>query len=333
MVEPRHALAALVGTVLLATSRGAEPPAPGDRPLATLGAAVLRESNFERFATAAFSPEQLAAIQSQPDARQKAITAWLDLRVQAAKARKDGIDQLPTFQKALELMGMKLLVRDMIERNRPRLARPADIPGTAIAQYYHAHPERFQLPSGSGANNRQPLEQVRTEIVDELVRERNSRFHRTFLAELQVEMDFRQTNEAHPEASLLAPNAVPAKTVIAILGTVPITEADFHWFLKDAYRAEQRQQAFSRPGARQRMLASFLNMRLMAAKARKLALDQTATHRAALELAELRLLAEFLQERDRMTPWSVPGATEEERAGAFRDYLHRLRTEMELTSP
>ena len=331
MVEPRHALVLLVGTVLLATTGGAEQPAPVERPLATLGSVVLRESDFERFTMAAFSAEQVARIRIQPDARQEAIDAWLDLRVQAAKARKDGIDQRATFQKALELMDMKLLVRSMIDRNRPRLTKPADVPAAEIAQYYHAHPERFQVPPGSGANGRQPLDEVRIEIAKQVARERNSRFHRTFLADLRAEMGFRQTNEAHPEASLLDTNAVPAETTIAFIDATPLTEADFRWFLKDAYRAEQRQQAFSQPSARRRMLADFLNMRLMAAKATKLGLDKTKPHRAALELAELRLLAEFLLERDGMTPWKVPGANEEERAKAFRRYLDRLRAEVDLT--
>jgi hypothetical protein len=331
MVEYKHTIAALMGTLLFASCRLTGPVASADPPLATLGQVILRESDFERFMRSAFPTNLAAGIRARPDARQEAIEAWLDVMVQAAKARKEGIDRLPTFQKALELMDMKLLVQDLIARNRAGLAKPTDLSEAEIQQYYHSHPNHFQFPPGSGANGRQPLQDVRNEIAKQLVLERNSRFHRTFLEDLRAEMNFRQTDDAHPEASLLDPKAVAAGTTIAFIGAVRITEADFQWFLKDAYRAEQRQQAFSRPAARQRLLADFLSMRLMEAKATKLGLNKTAQHRAELELAELRLLTEFLLERDGMTPWKLPGTTDEERAEAFRNYMNRLRSEMGLT--
>jgi hypothetical protein len=331
MVEIRHSLATLALGLLLARSATAEPPAVDQRPLARLGTVVLCESDFERFAASAFSAEQIAGLQDQPEARQAAIAAWLDLRVQAAKAHKDGIDQRETFQKALELMEMKLLVRAMMERNRPHLATSVDVSAAEIEQYYKQHPKRFQLPPKSGTAAREPLADVRARIANQLVRERNSGFHRAFLAQLRSGLDFVQTEQARPQASLLDSDAVAKDATIAFIGGIPVTEEEFRWFLKDAYRAEQRQQAFSAPGARRKMLDDFLTMRLMAAEARKQNLDQNASHRDALEVAELRLLTEFLLERDNMTPWKLPGKTQQERVGNFRKYLDELAIELEFT--
>jgi hypothetical protein len=331
MVEIRHPLTTLTLCLLFAGSARSEPSAVDDRQLARLGTVVLCESDFKHFATSAFSAEQIAGFWNQPEARQAAITAWLDLRVQAAKARKDGIDQRETFQKALELMEMKLLVRAMMDRNRPHLATPGNISAAEIEQYYQQHPKRFQRPSQSGGIGREPLQDVRARIANHLARERNSGFHRAFLAQLRNQLDFRQTEHARPEASLLDSDAVAKQTTIAFIGGIPVTEDEFRWFLKDAYRAEQRQQAFSPPGARRIMLDDFLTMRLMAAEARKLKLHQDAPYRDALEVAELRLLTEFLLERDNMTPWKLPGKTQQERVGNFRKYLDELAIELEFT--
>lgn len=320
MVDPRHTLTALAGWLLL-TGGIAASPAPADPALAAVGPTVLRESDFERFARAALPAGQAAAVRTRPEARRQAIDAWLDLAVQAAVARQRGIDRLPTFRKALELMEMKLLVRAMTDRIRPGLTTAADVSEAEIDRCRRAHPDRFQPP-------RQPPAEARGRIAAELARERNAAFHRQWLAGLRQELGFRQTPAARPEAPLPDDTAVAADATIAYIGATAVTEADFRWFLRDAFRAGQRQQAFAQPGARRRMLEDFLNLRLLEAKAVRLGIAGTTAHRDAMALAELRLLAEFLLERDGMNPWQVRGSPPAQRAAMAADYMRRLENEI-----
>lgn len=320
MVDPRHTLTALAGWLLLSGGSAAT-PAPDDPALASIGPTVLRASDFERFARAALPAGQAAAVRTRPEARRQALDAWLDLAVQAAVARQRGIDRLPTFRKALELMEMKLLAQAMTDRIRPGLATAADVSAAEIERCRRAHPDRFQSP-------RQPADEVRGRIAAELARERNAAFHRQWLAGLRRELGFRQTPAARPEATLLDDNAVAADATIAFIGATAVTEADFRWFLRDAFRAEQRQQAFARPDARRRMLEDFLNLRLLETEAVRLGIAGSAAHRDAIDLAELRLLAEFLLERDGMNPWQVRGAPPAKRAAMAADYMRRLENEI-----
>jgi hypothetical protein len=93
---------------------------------------------------------------------------------------------------------------------------------------------------------------------------------------------------------------------------------------------EQREQAFSRPGARIGMVKTYLNMRALEAYAWQLGLDKTPDYQAVIKFEEMKLLGEFLQERDKTTPWLLAGKTPEDKEAALKKHLASLRTEVGL---
>ena len=129
---------------------------------------------------------------------------------------------------------------------------------------------------------------------------------------------------------MLDEKAVSQDEVLAVVGGRPIFESDFRWFLKDALVATQRASAYSRPGARQSMLSSFLDMLVLEAKARRDGLDRSAEFSRERASMERKLLTEFMQQRDRAGPFCNCGGSSEERQRADREYFDRVRAEVGL---
>jgi parvulin-like peptidyl-prolyl isomerase len=208
-----------------------------------------------------------------------------------------------------------------------RRQEPGQLGDPVKSQFgYHV----LQLERRSSEGERQPLADVRDIITSRILADKQAAARQAYLEPLRAELGLKKTALAGTNVSLLDSSAIPPDAILATLGGVPLREADFQWFLKDAFRAEQRQSAFSRPEARSQLLASFLDLRVLEAKARKEGLDKGSRYQGACALMDMKLLAEFLQERDGTTPWKLPGATEEARSDAFRSYLGQLRTEMGL---
>ena len=78
------------------------------------------------------------------------------------------------------------------------------------------------------------------------------------------------------------------------------------------------------------MVQSYLNMKVLEARARQLGLNKTADYQAICKVEEMKLLGEFLQERDKTTPWQLPGATDAARMAALNTYMEKLRAEMKF---
>lgn len=417
-------------------SHPAEPPSSKpNNVLATLGGAEIRESDFDRFLQDGWPAEGSAEVRRNPVARKEALDAYLDLAVMAAKARKDGIDRTPVFQKARELMEMKILVKLFADRDRDRLSKSGSVTDKELRDYYNQHTDQFLAPPSftarqilvyvkgnpafpekglddagaaakarealgklragetwesaaktysddTGTNQRgglmenapfgyfppeveaalrrqklgqpggivksqfgyhvlqverrtaegerEPFEKVKETIARRISDEKSSAARKAYMDPIRAEMDLKETPAAARDVSLLDSSAVKPDEILATLAGAPIREADFQWFIRDAYRPEQRTYVFSRPGARREMLDSYLSMRVMEAKARKENLDKEPAFESACALMEMKLLAEFLQERDKTSPWRLPGATEAERMAALKKHANQLRTEMGL---
>ena len=122
---------------------------------------------------------------------------------------------------------------------------------------------------------------------------------------------------------------VESNAVLATLDGTPVLESDFQWFLKDAFRPEQRPYVFSQPGARLELLNGYLSMRALEAQARKDGLDRKADFIGRRHVMEDKLLAEFLLESDHMMPWQIGNDPEGRRV--LREYLDQMRSDMEFT--
>jgi len=175
-----------------------------------------------------------------------------------------------------------------------------------------------------------PLDEVKAILEAQLRDERAAGARASFMAPIQEEIGLHITKAGKSEASLLDRDAVPTDAVLATVGNRQVSESDFQWFLKDAWMPGQRMAAYSRPGARQGMLRSFLDMLVLEAKARKDGLEQSSGFQHARGEMEERLLLEFMQERDKTGPGCDCGNTEDERRATLRRYFDRTRAEVGL---
>jgi hypothetical protein len=174
-----------------------------------------------------------------------------------------------------------------------------------------------------------PFDRVKTEIAGELLAKRETTAAKVWMDSLRAEMRLVKTAAAD---SPFPSSAVDSAEVLATLGDKAIREEDFQWFVRDTYRPEQRTRVLQKPGARQALLQSYLDMRTLSEKAKQEGIHKQAAYTDAHYVMEMRLLAEFLQERDQTTPWTLSGANEEQRASALHDYLRRVRAEVGLVS-
>ncbi|MGC4088759.1 MAG: peptidylprolyl isomerase [Polyangiaceae bacterium] len=204
------------------------------------------------------------------------------------------------------------------------LHQPSDVIKTVFGYYVVEVSER--TPEGAV----RPFEQVSETLMQRRTEELRQKARLAFMSPIQRELGFSVSDAAKRDVSLLDENAIAPDQVLAQVAHRPVTEADFRWFCNDALMPSQRQSAFSRPGARQSMLDSFLDMRLLEAKARKDGLTQTPEFRARQVAANELLLLEFLQQRDKVGPAHERWNSDEERMRAERAYLDRVRTQVGL---
>jgi len=90
-----------------------------------------------------------------------------------------------------------------------------------------------------------------------------------------------------------------AEKPIASLGDEIISEHDFQRYLASAYLADEIALMRSDPSRRQAALDEYLDSLAIAAKARKLGIDQEERFKKAVELLDLKILAHLLTERYR----------------------------------
>lgn len=255
-----------------------------DANLASIGDTLITESQFKQYVRSGWANVSADEIRTNNSARDAALEGFFDLQVMVAKARQEGIEQETNFQKASELMEMKLLVKAITDRDRAKLL------------------ELAKDPSGAGK--------------------------REYMDAVNAEVGLKPTALATNDSPLVFTWLVESNAVLATIDGTPILESDFQWFLKDAFRPEQRPHVFGRPGARKSLLNGYLSMRALEAKARKDGLDKETAFTDNRAVMNDKLLVEFLQERDKTTPWLLPGETPQEKEIAFKEYLTKLRSEV-----
>jgi peptidyl-prolyl cis-trans isomerase C len=205
------------------------------------------------------------------------------------------------------------------------LGKPGEVVKTVFG--YHVLEVESRITEGTP----KPFEEVKGVITERLSQQRSVEARKAFMTPLWAEVGFAMTEAGKRPGNLLDDNAVALHEILAVVAGRNILEADFRWFLKDAFIPQQRQRAYSRPGARQSMLESFLDMSVLAAKARKDGMDRTPDFAHTRVLMEQDLLAEFMQERDKAGPFCQQcGQTDEERQLAQRKYFERVRAEVGL---
>ena len=205
-----------------------------------------------------------------------------------------------------------------------KLGMPGKLIKTVFGYYVFEVKERVVEPLPKA------FEDVKGVLNEQLTQERSASARQRFMTPIWAEVGFRLTDVGKLDVSLLDELAVPPSAVLAEVAGRPIRESDFRWFCKDALLPSRRVSAYSRPGARQSMLSSFLDMLVLEAKARKDGLDKLPDFRQQRMAMRDMLLFEFVQERDQVGPAHQRGKSDDELAQAQRAYLDHLRAEARL---
>jgi hypothetical protein len=175
-----------------------------------------------------------------------------------------------------------------------------------------------------------PFEEVKPVIATRLGDQQSAKARLLFMTPFQIEFAFEVTEAGRMDTSLFDKDAFPQDTVLALIGKKPVLESEFQWFLKDAFMPSHRVSVYNRPGARQGLLWSFLDMRLLAAKARKDGLHRLPSYLEDRGRMEERLLLEFMREREKLGPFCQCGDLFKDHQAVERPRLDKVRAEVGL---
>jgi hypothetical protein len=202
-----------------------------------------------------------------------------------------------------------------------RLQEPGRL-GEPVASALGWHVLLLERRTPEGA--RLPFSEARALLARRLQGERDAAAKESAMAPLRAQAGLRLRPAA---LEPFRPGSPTPTTVLATLGDQPLTEEDFGWFFRDAFRTPERKRILRNPGARPALVAAFLDLRALAVLARRSGLDREPSFTRLLESQEASLLAEFQRERDGMNLWQLPGTTEAEKAAAQKAYFDRIRRE------
>ena len=204
------------------------------------------------------------------------------------------------------------------------LGKPGEVIKTTFG--YHV----VQVESRILDRTPEPFERVEAILTERLSQARAAEARKAFIDPIANEVGFTLREAGRREVPLLDEGAVAPDEILAEVAGKKVLESDFRWFLKDALIPEQRMAAYSRPGARQGMLGSFLDMLILEAKARRDGLDKTPGFVHSRDMMEQSLLVEFMQERDKAGPFCQCEETVEARKESERRYFANTRAEVGL---
>ncbi len=128
-------------------------PAKEDKVLATLGTSVVRESDFELFLNVSLPEQQRAQVMMMPGAREQYLKRFLDYKILAAKARKEGIAKGPDFAKKMQLMEMQVLIQSLFDRDGAALKDKSAVKDEDVKAFFDKHPEKFMTPESFNARH------------------------------------------------------------------------------------------------------------------------------------------------------------------------------------
>lgn len=427
------AIALLLGAIAVLHGR----TTPSDRVVARVGSAEVTMSTFERYLAERQAAVDLAAMRRDPSALEQALNDYLDELAVEARAKRLRIESEPKYQKAVELLNLKLLARLMTEHQRSRILQMTRVSSEEVRNYYNSHGGEFleeprftarlllvyvlgnpafpeqglsdaaarrrvmqalaalragkswetvaKTFSDDGATRnqgglvtdrqfgyfakeveaavrsqpigktgvpiksdfgyhlvqveartlegaRRPFESVQGLIEERLTQEKASRARTELMAPFFSRTRFGLKDTGRTKASLLDPTAVREDAVLAEIQGKPVLEADFQWFLKDAFLPSQRLAVFSRPSARMELLESYLDMRVLSAVAKEEKLDMSGEFKRLRADGQQKILREFVEQRDLAGPFSKSHDPKEDPRTSERRYLDGLRKEAHISA-
>ena len=136
-----------------AKSAKAKAKAPVDALLATIGDEKVRQSDFELFLDTTLNDQQKMQLQFMEGARDQYLARFLEFKILAAKAKKEGFQNQPLHAKKLAIMDMQLLIQALMDRDGPALQAKLTLSDAEVKAYFDAHPDKFKTPETFSARH------------------------------------------------------------------------------------------------------------------------------------------------------------------------------------
>lgn len=114
--------------------------------LAKIGNDPIYQSDFDLFLANVFTNEQRQRIQSIRGGIEQYLNQFLDLKVLAAKAKKEGFDKKPDYINKASIMQMQLLTQALMERDITAIEAKITVTDNEAKTYFDAHKEKFNTP-------------------------------------------------------------------------------------------------------------------------------------------------------------------------------------------
>jgi peptidyl-prolyl cis-trans isomerase C len=124
----------------------AKPAVKKDTVLATINGKPVMESEFLLFLDMAYNPQQRMQIGMVEGAMEQVQEQYLRTRLFEAKARKDGMDKTPAYNRKRAIMEMDLLVRSFFDREGAKLEEKIKVSDADVKAFYDKNTDKFKTP-------------------------------------------------------------------------------------------------------------------------------------------------------------------------------------------
>lgn len=122
----------------------AKPQAKKDKILAGIDGKPVMESDFMMYLNVTYNPQQRMQIGMTDGAMEQIQEQYLNTRLLAAKARKDGLNKGVEYAKKREIMEMDLLVQTLFQRDGAKLQEKSKISDLDVKVYYEMNLDKFK---------------------------------------------------------------------------------------------------------------------------------------------------------------------------------------------
>lgn len=128
-------------------------PVPEDKILARVGTEVIRESDFQRYLSLRFAPQQLTQLSSMPEVKEKLRNEYLDSSVIVAKARREGLDKTEEYKKTVAVLEMQALLKAFMQKENDALMKQRQVSDEEIQAFYQENQASFKTPETFSARH------------------------------------------------------------------------------------------------------------------------------------------------------------------------------------
>lgn len=120
--------------------------------VAIIGQDVIRQSDLDAVIEA-MPAQQRAQLDGNPGVRSQYLQAYLDSRLLAVKARKDGLNNTPAFRSKVAQAEEQLLASELVMRDGKGLEAKAILKDEDLKAYYEKNKARFAVPDKFSARH------------------------------------------------------------------------------------------------------------------------------------------------------------------------------------